>query len=186
MNYTEIWVNIKQLALPWFLTHGLKVVFIIIGALALKLIIRFILDKSIRTLVRRSESEEAEEKRENTLIRVFSGTGSVVIWIVTGMMVLSELGVDVAPLIAAAGILGLAFGFGGQYLIKDLISGLFILLETQYRVGDSVALNNVSGIVEDFSLRMTIIRDLDGVVHYIPNGGIAMASNKAKGFSRIN
>ena len=102
------------------------------------------------------------------------------------MMILSEFGINIGPIIATAGVAGLAFGFGGQYLIRDIISGLFIILENQYRVGDVISLNNVAGLVEKINLRLTIIRDLDGTVHYIPNGEVKIASNLSNGFSSIN
>lgn len=99
---------------------------------------------------------------------------------------MSEAGVDIGPLIAGAGVIGIAIGFGGQYLIKDLISGLFIILENQYRIGDTVTIAGHSGKVEDISLRVTVLRDLDGVVHHIPHGEITSVSNMTKGISKIN
>lgn len=103
-----------------------------------------------------------------------------------GLMIISELGVNIGPLLALAGVAGLAFGFGGQYLIRDLISGLFIIVEDQYRVGDVACVADTCGLVEDINLRRTILRDLDGVVHNVPNGEITKASNLSKGFSRVN
>jgi small conductance mechanosensitive channel len=101
-------------------------------------------------------------------------------------MILQETGIQIAPILAGAGIVGLAFGFGGQYLIRDLISGLFIILENQYRIGDVVNINSTGGLVEDISLRMTTLRDLDGTVHHIPHGEIKMVSNLSKNFARLN
>ena len=101
-------------------------------------------------------------------------------------MILSEAGMDTAPLIAGAGIIGLAFGFGGQYLIKDLIAGFFIILENQYRIGDVVCFGDTCGLVEKINLRTTILRDLDGTVHHMPNGEIKVASNLSKFFARVN
>jgi len=102
------------------------------------------------------------------------------------MMILSELGIAIGPLMAAAGVVGIAFGFGGQYLIKDLISGLFIIFENQYRVGDVIKVGAAGGMVEDITLRVTTIRDLDGTVHHIPHGEITTVSNMSKKFARIN
>lgn len=107
-------------------------------------------------------------------------------WLIAFMMIISEFGLNIGPVLAAAGIIGLAFGFGGQYLIRDVISGLFIILENQYRVGDVVCLGEKCGLVEDINLRLTTIRDLDGTVHHIPNGEIKSASNLSKYFSRVN
>lgn len=131
-------------------------------------------------------SKEAEKKREDTLIRIIDGTISIAVLLIAGLMVLQEVGIDIAPLIAAAGVAGLAFGFGGQYLIRDIISGLFIILENQYRVGDVVCFDGVCGLVEDISLRMTSLRDLDGTVHHVPHGEIKKVSNLTKNYSRVN
>lgn len=101
-------------------------------------------------------------------------------------MILQEAGIAIGPLLAAAGIAGLAFGFGGQYLIRDLISGLFIIMENQYRIGDVVCFDGTCGLVEDISMRMTTLRDLDGVVHHVPHGEVKKVSNLSKKFSRVN
>jgi len=178
----------SELIIPWLLTSGVKVVFIIIAALILnKIIVRFI-EKAVRIAVRPDgiSSKEAEEKRENTLIQIFNTTANIGILVITGLMVMQEFGVEIAPILAAAGIVGLAFGFGGQYLIRDIISGLFIILENQYRVGDVVSFDNASGTVQEISLRKTTLRDLDGTVHHIPHGEIKKVSNLSKDFSRIN
>jgi small conductance mechanosensitive channel len=102
------------------------------------------------------------------------------------MMILSEAGVAIGPLLAAAGIAGIAFGFGGQYLIRDIISGLFITLENQYRIGDVVCFDGTCGLVEDITLRMTTLRNLDGTVHHIPHGEIKTVSNLTKHYARVN
>jgi len=101
-------------------------------------------------------------------------------------MILSELGVDIAPLIAGAGIVGIALGFGGQYLVRDIIAGLFIIIEDQFRKGDVVEIAGSSGLVQDVNLRRTILRDLDGAEHHIPNGEITKTLNKTKFWSRIH
>ena len=128
----------------------------------------------------------AEEKRENTLIQVLSGAAYIIIWLIALMMILSEMGIAIGPLIAAAGIAGLAFGFGGQYLIRDLISGMFIILENQYRTGDVVCFDKTCGLVEHLTLRMTTLRDLSGTVHHVPHGEVHTVSNLSKGYSRVN
>jgi small conductance mechanosensitive channel len=124
--------------------------------------------------------------RENTLIMVFRGTMIILLWVLASLMVLSELGVAIGPLLAAAGIAGVAVGFGGQYLIRDVITGLFILIENQYRVGDVVCFDETCGLVEQISLRMTVLRDLDGTAHHIPHGEVKKVSNLSKGFARVN
>tara|TARA_R110002126_G_scaffold1768_8_gene10658 strand:- start:1574 stop:2476 length:903 start_codon:yes stop_codon:yes gene_type:complete len=177
-----------ELVIPWLLTNGVKIIFIIIGAIILNKVITSFIEKAVRIAVRPDgiSSQEAEEKRENTLIQIFNTTARIGIIIIASLMVLEEFGVEIAPILAAAGIVGLAFGFGGQYLIRDIISGLFIILENQYRVGDVVGFDNASGTVQEISLRKTTLRDLDGTVHHIPHGEIKKVSNLSKDFSRIN
>jgi len=102
------------------------------------------------------------------------------------MMILSEVGVPIAPVLAGFGIVGIAIGFGAQYLIRDLISGTFILMENQYRVGDVARVADVTGTVEEVGLRKTVLRDLDGIVHHVPNGEIRVASNFTRHFARAN
>jgi small conductance mechanosensitive channel len=173
--------------LPWVLDHGVKVLLILAGAYLLNLFIHKLIEKSVRMLVRPDNflSKEAEIKRENTLIHIFSITIKTVLIILAVMMSLQEMGVMIGPMIAAAGILGLAFGFGGQYLIRDIITGLFIIMENQYRIGDLVTLENVSGIVEEISLRKTTLRDVDGTVHHVPHGEIKTVSNLTKDYSIV-
>lgn len=184
MNFQDI----IQTVIAWISTNGLRVLAILFGAWALNKIVRLSIERVIRRIVKPDfyATAEAEQKRENTLIRVFSGSFSVIIYVVVGMMVLSEFGLNIGPLIAGAGIAGLAFGFGAQYLIRDVITGLFIIIENQYRVGDVICLDGTCGVVEDINLRMTILRDLDGTVHHIPNGVVTKSSNLSKDFARVN
>ncbi|MFA5232276.1 MAG: mechanosensitive ion channel family protein [Candidatus Paceibacterota bacterium] len=180
--------NIINAVTPWLLDSGIKILFIVIASqVTLKFSGTFI-KKIIKGAVVSDHflNKEAEKKRENTLIRIFSTSFNVLIWIIALLMILQEIGIEIGPLLAAAGIAGLAFGFGGQYLIRDLISGLFIILENQYRIGDVVCFDKTCGTVEDISLRMTIIRDLDGTVHHIPHGEIKKVSNLSKLFARVN
>jgi len=173
---------------PWLLSSGIKILIILIAAFLINRFGASFIERIIRKVIQKNHflSKEAEEKRENTLIRVFSMTLKVFVWLIALMMIISELGLNIGPILAAAGVAGLAFGFGGQYLIRDIISGLFIILENQYRVGDIVCLSEKCGLVEDINLRLTTLRDLDGTVHHIPNGEIKSASNLSKYFSRVN
>ena len=173
---------------PWLRDHGITIALIIIGTFIIQLSLNAVITRLIQRLVvsDRYDSKDAEEKREETLSRILIVTMRVVLWIVSLLMILQEVGINVGPMIAAAGIVGLAFGFGGQYLIRDLISGLFIILENQYRIGDAVCFDDTCGTVEDITMRMTTLRDLDGVVHHIPHGEITRVSNKSKQFSRVN
>jgi moderate conductance mechanosensitive channel len=177
----------KQL-LPWVFNHGIKIAFIIIGAFILNKIANKFIEKIVRiTIVQDAlTSELAETKREDTLIKIFTTTSLIAIIIVAGLMVLEEMGMMIGPILAGAGIVGLAFGFGGQYLIRDIISGLFIIIENQYRIGDVVNIGDTGGLVENISLRMTTLRDLDGTVHHIPHGEIKTVSNLSKQYARVN
>lgn len=124
-----------------------------------------------------------ETRRIETLARVFRYTSRVVISLVAGMLVLSELGISIAPILGAAGVVGLAVGFGAQSLIKDYFNGFFLLLENQLRQGDVVEVGGKSGMVEDVTLRHVRLRDYEGSVHYIPNGMIATVTNKSRDYS---
>jgi small conductance mechanosensitive channel len=101
-------------------------------------------------------------------------------------MILAELDVEIGPAIAGLGVAGIAVGFGAQALVRDWLSGIFIVIENQYSVGDVVSIAGVDGVVEGFSLRRTVLRNLDGTVHSVPNGQIVVASNMTRGWARVN
>ena len=123
-------------------------------------------------------------RRAETLGRVCRYLAAVVISLVAGMLVLSELGISVAPILGAAGVAGLAVGFGAQSLVKDYFNGLFLLLEDQVRQGDVVDLGQHAGLVEEVTLRYVRLRDYDGNVHFVPNGTIASVINMGRGHSQ--
>jgi small-conductance mechanosensitive channel len=173
----------------WLIEHGIPILIIVVVGAVLWFALNKFLPPIVRRLVARTgykESEAAIEKRTNTLLSVFKGIGRVFIVIVAVMMILDEVGVAIAPVLAGFGIAGVAIGFGAQYLIRDLIAGIFIILENQYRVGDVARVADIGGLVEDITLRKTVLRDLDGIVHHVPNGEIRVASNFTRGFSRVN
>jgi small-conductance mechanosensitive channel len=173
---------------PWLLSHGVKILIILIGIIILNRIIKKLIDKAIRVAVvpGKYDSKAAEKKREDTLIMIFTGISRIAILTIGALMILSEIGLKIGPILAGAGIVGLAVGFGGQYLIRDIISGLFIILENQYRVGDVVNFDGTGGLVEDISIRKTTLRDLDGTVHHVPHGEIKKVANLSKSYSRVN
>ena len=172
----------------WLLTHGVTIALIIGGVYALKAIATHFVNSFVRRAIKRSldGSTEGEEKRENTIIHILNGVILAVLWSIAAIMIISEFGIEVGPILAAAGIAGVALGFGSQYLVKDIIAGFFIIIENQYRVGDVVSMDATSGLVEDITLRVTTLRDLDGVVHHIPNGSVTVISNMTKDLSRVN
>ena len=181
--------NIVQSAIPWLMNHGIKIIFIIIGAGIFIRVLKVFIEKAVRRLIKADQVAKdplAEKKREDTLIKIFNSTVSVLVWAAAFMMVLTEFGINAGPLIAGAGIMGVAIGFGAQYMIRDFLAGLFIMLENQYRVGDVIDIAGIGGKVEDITLRKTILRDIDGVVHHVPNGEIKVASNKSQEFSRVH
>ncbi|MDD4031758.1 MAG: mechanosensitive ion channel family protein [Bacteroidales bacterium] len=184
-KYLSKWM---ELIIPWILTHGIKIALIlaatyILNRILQKLIIRII---QIAVVSDNFSTQEAEKKRENTLNQIFSVTIKIIIITITSLMIMQELGMQIGPILASAGVVGLAFGFGGQYLIRDIITGLFIIIENQYRIGDVICVEGICGIVENISLRKTILRDMDGTVHHIPHGEIKKVSNLTKDFSCIN
>ncbi|MBN2863997.1 MAG: mechanosensitive ion channel family protein, partial [Bacteroidales bacterium] len=181
----ESWV---ELIVPWILSHGIKIIVIALIVYVVNLILARIVRRTVKIAVVREEgmSEEAELKRENTLIRIFNGAIRIILITIGLMMILPEFGIEIGPILAGAGVVGLAVGFGAQYLIRDIITGLFIILENQYRIGDVINLGSEGGVVEDISLRMTTLRDLNGTVHHIPHGEVTRVSNLTKSYSRVN
>jgi len=125
-----------------------------------------------------------EITRVETLARVFRNTATILIFIVAGTLVLDALGISIAPILATAGVAGLAVGFGAQSLIKDYFTGMFILLEDQIRQGDVIEVAGKAGLVEELTLRYVRLRDGDGYVHFVPNGEIKLVSNRTRGFAR--
>ena len=172
----------------WLGEHGWRIALIVFLAMLAVVSMGEIVPRMIvRTLTRRHEEIGDEvKKRSDTLSRVLVGTAQVFILFIAVFMILSELELDIAPILAGAGVAGIAIGFGAQSLVKDLVAGLFIIIENQYRVGDVVRIADVSGIVESINQRRTVLRDLDGIVHVVPNGEIRVASNFTKGWSRVN
>lgn len=134
-------------------------------------------------LTNKEEYNLEDLKRIETLSRVFRYTASVAIYVVTGMVVLGELGVSIAPILATAGVLGIAVGFAAQNLIKDYFNGIFLLLENQVRQGDVVDVGGKGGLVEEVTLRYIKMRDYDGNVHFVPNGTITTVTNMSRGFA---
>ena len=184
----DIFQNFIDNLTPWLFSHGLRILIILLVAYLVRRFAGMLIDKIIRKAVVADHflTPEAEKKREDTLITVFTGTVKVIIWVAVILMIIAEFGINIGPLLAGAGIIGLALGFGAQYIVRDFFTGLFIILENQYRVGDVVCVGSTCGLVEDINLRVTILRDADGVVYHIPNGEIKIAGNLTKEFARVN
>jgi small-conductance mechanosensitive channel len=162
------------------------------GKVALIIVVAFVLTRMMRRAAQRIDSKVTENttpmrnlQRTRTLANILSSTGMVVIWVLAAIYVFESLGGNLAPLLAGVGIVGLAIGFGAQDLVKDVVTGFFILLEDQYGVGDIIEINEVaSGKVETLTLRVTGLRALDGTVHYVSNGDINHVANRSKDWSR--
>jgi len=123
------------------------------------------------------------EKRVETLIRLIRQAALILLWVTTILILLKEIGVDVTPVLASAGIVGLAVGFGAQNLVRDFISGFFFILENQVRVGDVAIINGTGGLVERVNFRTIVLRDLGGIVHVFPNGTVTTLSNLTNDWS---
>lgn len=151
-----------------------------------------VIDRLVRRVVRATKyndlSADDVRKRQDTLISLFRTVWKVVVIVIAGIMLFQILfpDIDLTPIFASAGIIGVAIGFGAQSLIKDFLTGIFIITENQYRVGDVVDIEGAAGTVERVTIRSTILRDVDGNVHYLPNGNVIHVINKTMGFSKVN
>jgi moderate conductance mechanosensitive channel len=166
---------------------------IVVAAIAMRLasifihgIVKALLDREATEGTAQELSAVEIQKRMGTIEALASNFIRFFIFVIAAVMVLDKVNVDVGPAIAGLGIVGVAVGFGAQHLVKDYLNGALILIENQFSKGDVIRVAGVSGTVEDFSLRRTTVRDLDGVVHTVPNGEIAVASNLTRVWSRIN
>ncbi len=168
--------------------RGVTVAIILVATWILVRIVRRVITRLITAQIPKLRAESPEElaSRSHTLSAAISQTVGTVIWIIAGMMVLSEAGINIGPLVAALGLASLALGFAAQGIIRDYIHGMYILLEDWYRVGEVAIVAGIGGLVVDITLRRTVLRDLDGVWHNIPNSKIEMASNVTRDMARIN
>ncbi len=185
----EYWVSLIDKGVEWIIQHLPSiVVLLILLFVSLKLfslIIRKIRKIVITRIEKNLPNKIESEKRINTIMNIICKTGKVTIWVIFIIMFLKTIGVEIAPILAGAGIVGLAIGFGAQSLIKDIISGFFILLENQLRVGDIATINGITGTVEEIQLRTIVLRDMSGVVHVIQAGKIDSLANITKEWSAI-
>jgi small conductance mechanosensitive channel len=174
----------RQEIAAWAFGSGFRV--------ALIALLAYALTRATTLLVKRFEYELASAsgldalergKRARTLGGLISKVASIAIVSIAVLMILREFRIDIAPVLAGAGIAGVALGFGAQTLVRDVISGFFLILEDQVRVGDVAAINGTGGLVEEINLRTIVLRDLDGTVHVFPNGAISTLANRSKDFS---
>jgi small-conductance mechanosensitive channel len=173
----------------WFEKWGFAAIVTVGVAILLTLVLQIVVRRFRRRLEGSpSLTQELNLQRIATLTAALSATGLVIIWVVALLIVLERLGIPLGALFASAGIAGVALGFGAQSIVRDTLSGFFILLENQFGVADVVEVrttaNPVSGKVESLTLRVTTLRDFDGTLHIIPNGNIQLVSNKSRGWAR--
>lgn len=174
-----------ELLLEWLSQSGLRILLILIFAFIAYRLLGLLTQYLSRRIQELDDIEDSElDKRTATIFRVVNSTGLVLIVGSALLMILTELSVPVTPLLASVGFLGLALGLGAQTLVQDVISGLFILLENQYMVGDTVQIGSLSGSVEEMTLRATMVRDVAGGLHIVPNGEIRIVTNKSRQWSR--
>lgn len=175
----------------WLQNQGIQIVFLVIGGL----IAYYLGDKVLSTLVRsfvkgklRKASPQDIAKRQRTLSNLVTAIWRILVIVIIGISILKVVfpALDLSPLFASAGIIGIAIAFGAQTLVKDFLTGVFIITENQYRVGDYIKINDADGRVEHIGTRSTVIRDDSGDVHYIPNGSIVHVVNKTMGYSKVN
>ena len=166
---------------------AVRIALVLVGGFVLARVLRALLIHFERVLVRAGERTgalvAATRSRVSTLTGVLRALALVVLWSVVTMICLSQLGLDVRPILAGAGIVGLAVGFGAQYLVRDVIAGFFLVLEDQVRVGDVAVVNGTGGLVETLTFRTIGLRDLAGTVHIFPNGGVTTIANMTRGWS---
>ena len=186
----EYWKAILENLVEWAVqVLPSLIILVVIFIITLK-IINYFVSKLKKIIVERAKKSDPEtsketEKRVNTLINILKGTAKIILWIMFIMIFLKKISLDIAPLLAGAGIVGLAVGFGAQELVRDFISGFFILLENQIREGDVAIIDGKGGLVERIELRTITLRDLSGVVHVFQNGKINTLSNMTKEWSAM-
>lgn len=184
--------SFSSTASNWLLQPGVTILAIVgfawLGYHFGGLLITQLVRRIIRSTHYNPLSPEDVTKRRDTLSGLFSVIWKVFLTVVASCLIFQQLfpSVDLAPIFASAGLLGVAIGFGAQSLIKDFLSGIFIIVENQYRVGDIVDIEGAAGTVERVTIRSTVLRDASGNVHFLPNGQVMHVINKTMGYSRVN
>jgi len=182
----------------WLLQHGTRIGALLLLAFFASWVARRTIPRAVKLALVRQRVDDGEEgpeaqialeehaKRSATLSAVLVRTIDVTAFGLAAIVGLGEAGFQLGPLIAGAGVVGLAIGFGAQSLVRDVLAGMFILFENQFAEGDVVNIAGIGGTVKRINLRRTILRDIDGIVHTIPNGQIQVASNLTRSFARVN
>lgn len=163
-----------QIIISTVLFRGIKIVFILLAAFILNYFFRIFLERFLK-----GRKIKIGHKKIETLIVVFGGTLRFIIWSVVLLMILPEFGVNIAPILTSLGLVGLAVGMAAREIIADFISGLFILLDDQFSVGDKIQISGLEGRVREITLRKTVIEDKEGNFHFIPNSQIKIVTKKS-------
>jgi small-conductance mechanosensitive channel len=187
---TDFWARLIDGSKSWAINELPGLIILIITFIILIKMIKYSIGRLKKILLKRAENDPSVDtgeagKRINTLADIVIGAASIVLYTVFFIMLLSKFAINIGPLLASAGILGLAIGFGAQELVRDYISGFFMLLEDQVRVGDVAIVNGTGGLVEKIELRTIILRDFNGTVHITQNGKINTISNMTKEWSAM-
>lgn len=175
--------KVVQQAGEWLISSGPKIFLILLLTLFAVKAMRLLIDKVFNHLFRHHKDDVEIQKRSDTLKAVTRNTVNITIMLVALMIILNLLGIPIGPVLTAAGVVGIAVGFGAQQLVRDVINGFFILLDDQIRVGDVVDIAGKSGLVENVNLRMIVLRDAAGSVHFVRNGEITVVTNMTKEYS---
>jgi small conductance mechanosensitive channel len=185
----QFWDKIFDDLVRWGCTSGVRIVLIlillVIGLRVTKTFVRRAITFAVRPMGRDTLQDLMAAKRQTTLTNLFDAVITITLVLLAVVMIFQEMGFAVGPLLASAGIAGVALGFGAQSLVKDLLNGTFIILEQQYSVGDVIQAATLSGAVEEVNLRTTVLRDVDGSVHVIPNGQIVQVTVLTRDWSRL-
>jgi len=183
------WDKLATAVTDWFVNVFpsllLTLLFLILSIRVFTFLVKKVKNRLKQKIMKQEQPDTEMEKRMDTLTGIVSGVGLVIIWTVFLIILLGKIGLDIAPLLAGAGIVGLAVGFGAQELVRDYITGFFILLENQVRTGDVAIINGTGGLVEKIEMRTITLRDLSGTVHVFQNGKINSLSNMTKEWSAM-
>ena len=185
-QWDEFFAFVRSDVLPFLLIIAFAVIALRLARLFVHGIVKTLLDREASEGTAQELSAVELKKRMDTLESLLGNALRFFIVVIAGLMLMGRLGLDIGPAVAGLGVVGIAVGFGAQNMVRDYLNGAYILVENQFAKGDVVRIAGVAGTVEDFTLRRTTLRDLDGVVHTVPNGEIKVASNLTRVWSRIN
>ena len=185
-NFSNVWHNWHDYLVAWTRDRAPKLLVILLLAFIFVRLLNLVTRKMVAFSERDRARGTVRTQQVRTLTGVIRSTGVFLIVFFTGMFALKEVfSINIEPLLASAGIVGLAIGFGAQTLVKDVINGFFILVENQYEVGDTIRVAGVSGVVEEITMRRTTLRDSDGTLHVVPNSAIQIVSNSTRDWSQV-